>query len=135
MYKIDTSHYPVVIVHTIEPAMKADMEAIIEAGQKLLAQNEPFALVMVSDGGESKERERGANSMITKWIKDNKVEFNRLCAGMASVVPTSALLAIYKPVMKTVGARMYKFPLDIFTDIEQARQWAAARLAEAQLKA
>lgn len=53
---------------------------------------------------------------------------------MASVVPTSALMAIYQPMMKVVGKRMYGFPLEMFTNIEQARAWAAGQLAKAQAR-
>lgn len=116
-------------MHSIEPIMIADMQAIADAGDKLLAAGEPFALVMVSDGGDSKGRERGANAMLTQWVKQNKPELERLCAGMASVVPTSALMAIYKPMMKTIGSRMYGFPLEMFTDFGKAQAWAAGKLA------
>jgi hypothetical protein len=103
MHKIDTSRKPVYIMHTMEPIMLADMQAIADAGSALIAAGQPFALVMVSDGGDSKQRARGANAALTQWVKANKPELERLCAGMASVVPTSALMAIYKPIMKTVG--------------------------------
>lgn len=131
MHKIDDLRHPVVIMHTFEPIMKADIEAIAEAGNRLLAAGQPFALVMVSDGGDGKQRERGANAMLTQWVKANKPKLEKLCAGMASVVPTNALLAIYKPMMRTVGARMYGFPLEMFTDTEEALAWAAGQLAKA----
>ncbi len=67
--------------------------------------------------------------MMTKWIKQVKPDLQRLCAGAASVVANSQLLAIYQPIMKTLGSRMYGFPLAIFTDIEEARQWAHGQLA------
>jgi hypothetical protein len=135
MHKIEHEYHPIIVMHTFEPIMKADMQAIAEAGNQLLAAGEPFALVMVSDGGDGKNRERGANAMLTQWVKANKPKLEQLCAGMASVVPTSALLAIYKPVMRTVGARMYGFPLEMFTDVEEARAWASGQLARAAAKA
>lgn len=131
MHKINEQHHPVIIMHTFEPIMKADMEAIAAAGNRLLAAGQPFALVMVSDGGDGNNRERGANAMLTQWVKANKPKLQELCAGMASVVPTSALLAIYKPMMRTVGARMYGFPLEMFTDIDEARRWAEGQLVGA----
>jgi hypothetical protein len=130
MHTIDHSRKPVVIMRTIEPIQVTDMQAIADAGDKLLAAGQPFALVMVSDGGDSKQRERGANAMLTQWVKANKPELERLCAGMASVVPTSAPMAIYKPMMKTIGSRMYGFPLEMFTDIEEACAWAQGQLAK-----
>ncbi|MCW5878074.1 MAG: hypothetical protein KIS80_04320 [Anaerolineales bacterium] len=129
MHKIDIEHKPVYVFHSIEPVMKADMQAIIEMGNQLIAENEPFALVMVSVGEDSKDREKGANAMLTQWVKESKSELQRLCAGMASVVATSRLMAIYKPIMKSVGSRMYGFPLEMFTDIEEAKQWARGQLA------
>jgi hypothetical protein len=135
MHKIDTRQHPVIIMYTIEPIMVADMQAIAENGNALLAAGQPFALVMVSDGGDSKGRERGANAMLTQWVKQNKPQLEQLCAGMASVVPTSALMAIYKPMMKTIGSRMYGFPLEMFTDIEEARHWAQNQLSKASTQA
>lgn len=128
MHKIDLTQHPIVIMHSIEPILIADMQAIADGGNKLLAAGQPFALVMVSDGGDSKGRERGANAMLTQWVKQNKPELERLCAGMASVVPTRALMAVYKPMMKTIGSRMYGFPLEMFTDIGEATEWARNKL-------
>lgn len=65
MHTIDQSNHPVIVIHTFEPIAKADMQAIADLGNGLLAAGQPFALVMVSDGGDSKNRERGANAMLT----------------------------------------------------------------------
>lgn len=129
MHKIDYQHQPVIVVHTIEPMMKADVEAIITAAQDLIDQGRHFALVIVSDGGDSKQREQGANGLLMQWAKANKAAMETYCAGMASVVPSSALLAIYQPMMKVVGARLYGFPLAMFTSEADARTWAGERLA------
>jgi len=128
MHKIDASLSPLIVMHTYEPIMKADMHAITSAGDELIAKGQPFALVIVNDGGDGKEREKGANAVLTQWVKDNKPELQRLCVGMASVVPTSAMLAIYKPLVQKVAGKMYGFPFDMFTDIEQARAWVSAKL-------
>ncbi|MBX3047288.1 MAG: hypothetical protein KF698_09855 [Anaerolineales bacterium] len=128
MHKIDASQSPLIVMHTYEPIMKADMYAITDAGDELIAKGERFALVIVNDGGDGKEREKGANAVLTQWVKDNKPALQRLCVGMASVVPTSAMLAIYKPLVQKVAGKMYGFPFDMFTDIEQARAWVSGRL-------
>ncbi|QYK51203.1 MAG: hypothetical protein KF701_01615 [Anaerolineales bacterium] len=128
MHKIDASQSPLIVMHTYEPIMKADMYAITHAGDELIAKGERFALVIVNDGGDGKEREKGANAVLTQWVKDNKPALQRLCVGMASVVPTSAMLAIYKPLVQKVAGKMYGFPFDMFTDIEQARAWGSGRL-------
>lgn len=65
---------PVYVFHSIEPVIKADMQAIVEMGNQLIAENEPFALVMVSVGEDSKDREKGANAMLTQWVKESKSE-------------------------------------------------------------
>ncbi len=128
MHKIDASQSPLIVMHTFEPIMKADMFAITTAGDELIAKGERFALVIVNDGGDGKQRERGANAVLTQWVKDNKPALQRLCVGMASVVPTSAMLAIYKPLVQKVAGKMYGFPFDMFTDIEQARAWVNTKL-------
>lgn len=131
MHTIDHTNHPVIVIHTYEPITIADMSAIRETGSALLAAGQPFALVIVmSDGGDTKNRERGANTMLTQWVKQNKPQLERLCAGMASVVPNSALMAIYQPMMKVVGKRMYGFPLEMFTDLQEAKTWAQAQLAK-----
>ena len=129
MHTIDYRHHPIIVVHTIEPMMKADVEAITVAAQALIDQGQHFALVMVSDGGDSKERERGANGLLMQWAKANKAAMEAYCAGMASVVPSSALLAVYQPMMKVIGARMYGFPLATFTSEAEARAWAGQPMA------
>lgn len=128
MHTIDTSQNPLVVVHTFEPIMKADMFAITGAGDALIAKGQPFALVIVNDGGDGKAREKGANAVLTQWVKDNKPALQRLCVGMASVVPTSAMLAIYKPLVKKVAGKMYGFPFEMFTDTAEAQAWVTARL-------
>lgn len=128
MHKIDASENPLIVMHTYEPIMKADMFAITSAGDELIAKGQPFGLVIVNDGGDGKEREKGANAVLTQWVKDNKPALQRLCVGMATVVPTSAMLAIYKPLVQKVAGKMYGFPFDMFTDVEQARSWVHAKL-------
>lgn len=128
MHKIDASQSPLIVMHTYEPIMKADMYAITSAGDELIAKGQRFALVIVNDGGDGKEREKGANAVLTQWVKDNKPKLQELCVGMASVVPTSAMLAFYKPLVQKVAGKMYGFPFDMFTDVEQARAWVSARL-------
>ncbi|MCW5876027.1 MAG: hypothetical protein KIS85_04005 [Anaerolineales bacterium] len=132
MHKIDVSQKPVYILHSIEPLMKEDAQAIIDMGEELIAANQPFALVIVNVGEHDEGRERGANAMMTQWVKKAKPGLERLCAGAASVVANSHLLSIYQPIMKTVGARMYGFPLELFTDIEEATQWARGQLERAK---
>lgn len=128
MHKIDASESPLIVMHTYEPIMKADMFAITEAGDGLIAQGKRFALVIVNDGGEGKEREKGANAVLTQWVKDKKPDLQRLCVGMASVVPTNAMLAFYGPLVKKVASTMYGFPFEMFTDVDDARSWVSARL-------
>lgn len=135
MHKIDDSQKPVYIFHSIEPLNKADAQALIDTGNRLIAENQLFALVMVAIGEHDEGRERGANAMMTQWIKDAKADLQRLCAGTATVVETSHLVSIYTPIMKTVGARLYGFPLELFTDIEEATAWAKAKLEKATLNA
>ncbi|MCW5874765.1 MAG: hypothetical protein KIS88_09000 [Anaerolineales bacterium] len=129
MHKIDASQSPLIVMHTYEPIMKADMFAITGAGDELIAQGKPFALVIVNDGGDGKEREKGANAVLTQWVKDKKPDLQRLCVGMASVVPTSAMLAFYGPLVKKVASKMYGFPFEMFMDVDDARAWVSARLS------
>ncbi|MFZ5910264.1 MAG: hypothetical protein ACOYYU_09640 [Chloroflexota bacterium] len=75
----------------------ADTQAMMSAAAELIEKNEPFALVITNDGGDSKKRERGANAYMMAWLKDNKADFNRLCAGVANVVPNNALLFYTNP--------------------------------------
>ncbi len=59
MHKIDDSHKPVYIFHSIEPLMKADAQALIDTGEQLIAAGQPFALVIVNIGEHDKGREKG----------------------------------------------------------------------------
>jgi hypothetical protein len=129
MHTIDRSHLPVMIVHTSEPMTLADAEAIQAAGVELLERQQPFALILSSAGGDHQQRERGVNARLTQWLKANKPHFERWCVGLATVVPTARLLALYKPMVKMLGPRLYGCPAEIFTDLEAARVWAQGRLA------
>jgi len=128
MHTIDTLHAPVIVFHAIEPMTVQDVQAMIDIAEKLLNAGEAFALIMTIDGGDSKQREKGANAMLVRWIKQHKSTFSRLCAGVASVVPTSALLALYRPMAKIAGPRMYGCPVEVFTSLEEALDWANSQL-------
>lgn len=124
MHTIDTSHLPVLVIHTIEPMMLADAEAMREAIEGLVKKNEKFSVIMTTDGGDGKNRERGVNSSLMKWIKENKVAFSQLCVCVASVVPNSAMLAFYRPMAKIAGPRMYGCPVEIFVELDEALKWS-----------
>lgn len=124
MHAIDKTHLPILVVHTIEPMLLVDVQAIVNATAELIVKKEPFALVIINDGGDCKKRERGVNAYMMNWLKEHKADFSRLCAGVASVFPTSALLALYKPMMKLTGPRMYGCPVEVFTKLDDALGWA-----------
>jgi hypothetical protein len=130
MHTIDTSHLPILILHTADPMSMADAEAIIAAGNELIGRQQPFGLIMATAGGDNKQREKGVNAYMTRWLKDNKPHFERWCAGLATVVPTAPMLALYRPMVKLLGPRMYGCQAEIFTDVGLALQWSQDQLAK-----
>ncbi|WP_289501530.1 STAS/SEC14 domain-containing protein [Gloeocapsopsis sp. IPPAS B-1203] len=112
-----------IITFTYEGRMTMDdANQYISKLEELITQKEPFAILAIAHEDNSKNREKGVNSTIGKWIKYNKPQLTKFCFGYATVT-TSTVFALYKPMTKLIGTKMMGCPCDVFVSVEEAIAW------------
>jgi len=95
------------------------------------ANGEPFAVEMISLHDEQPKQNREARRLNNRWHKENRQRVATHCAGIATVVKSPKLLALFNP----VAARYVKHTMGcsgrLFPTRDEARAWLGERLHEA----
>lgn len=100
-----------------------DANQYISKLEELISRGEPFAVLAIAHEDNSKNREKGVNSTISKWIKQNKAHLAKLCFGYVTVTSSSTVFALYKPMTKLIGTKMMGCSCDVFQSVEEAIAW------------
>jgi hypothetical protein len=113
-----------IVTFTYEGRMTMDdANQYISKLEELIARGEPFAVLAIAHEDNSKNREKGVNQTIGKWIKHNKAQLTKLCFGYVTVTSSSTVFALYKPMTKLIGTKMMGCPCDVFQSVEEAMAW------------
>lgn len=103
-----------------------DMQKLAAALEQRLTNRETFGLIMARNGEHKK------NPEVTKWwngwLKQNKPLLKTYCAGVALVTNSEGLLALYKPLVKMMIAKMFGCAGDMFAADSEAIAWLHDRL-------
>jgi hypothetical protein len=100
-----------------------DANQYVTTMNQAIAQNQPFAILSVANEDNSKNRDKGVNQLMGKWVKEHKPQIAKLCFGYATVTNSSALFALYKPMAKMLGSKMMGCPCDVFQSMDEAIAW------------
>jgi len=100
-----------------------DAKQYISKLDEVIARQEPFAVLAIAHEDNSKNRDKGVNQVIGKWIKRNKPQLTKLCLGYVTVTSSSAVFALYKPMTKLIGTKMMGCPCDVLQSMDEAITW------------
>ena len=100
-----------------------DANQYISKLDEVIAREKPFAVLTIANEDNSKNRDKGVNQALGKWVKHNKPQFAKLCFGYVTVTSSSAVFALYKPMTKLIGTKMMGCPCDVFQSMDEAIAW------------
>lgn len=129
MYRFDESGWPVVEIEASGTTTVADVEEYFARWESWLSRREPLGVVLRYRGEEQGKPDKEARRLSNRWHKENRELTGRYCAGVAAVVESSKLVAVYKPIASTVMRKMMGCPGGVFSTYEEAVRWISERLA------
>ncbi|MNC20279.1 hypothetical protein D3C81_1661770 [compost metagenome] len=94
-----------------------------------LAGNTTVGLIMNQQGERWERPDREVTKLYMDWYKAHK-ELFRCCTGIAGVMSSSKLLALYKPVTALSTKKMYSCPGNFLSGEAEARQWLKVLLGD-----
>lgn len=110
MYRFDESGWPVVEIEASGTTTVADVEEYFARWESWLSRREPLGVVLRYRGEEQGKPDKEARRLSNRWHKENRELTGRYCAGVAAVVESSKLVAVYKPIASTVMRKMMGCP-------------------------
>lgn len=126
-FGFDDGDWPIVTVTARGVGTVEDTERYIARWEEWLSRAEangkPFAVEMISLHGEQPRQNREARRLNDRWHKENRERVGRWCAGIATVVKSSRLLALFQPIAARYVKRTMGCPGRIFATREEARAW------------
>lgn len=98
--------------------------------ERWLDRGEPMAVMMVYGGEEQEKLGKEVRKLSNQWHKENRDRIGQRCAGVAMVLRSSKLMAIYKPIVARATKKRMGCPGQVFDNREEARAWLEERLSE-----
>ncbi|WNS43763.1 hypothetical protein [Paenibacillus sp. MMS20-IR301] len=127
----DESNWPLVRISLGETFDQETVEEYIAYWEAVLSRRTPFGLLMIQTGERGDRPAKEVTKHYMDWCKAHKEEIASVCAGIAVVMPTAKLLALYKPVTALSTKKMYGCPGGAFGSEEEAAGWLQGLLNKA----
>jgi hypothetical protein len=131
MYTFDESGWPVVRMEAAGDTGLADVEEYVRRWEGWLSGSEKLGVILIYGDEEQGKVEKSARKLSNRWHKENRERIGELCVGVAGVVKSSKLLALYKPIASRIMKKRMGCPGAVFDDEREAEAWLRERLAEA----
>jgi hypothetical protein len=128
MMVFDETRWPLVEMTGSEQRSAPDIVTFTETLDRILARQEPFALIMLTVRDDQPVNPLAANQMM-KWLKGAKPAITAYCRGIATVLESAEERAKYGPMMISRGEEIYGCPVSLVANVEEASRWATGRLA------
>jgi iron complex transport system substrate-binding protein len=137
-FGFDDKDWPIVTVTARGVGTVEDTEEYIARWEEWLdraeASGRPFAVEMISLHDEQPRQNREARKLNTRWHKENREHVAGCCAGIATVVKSSRLLALFQTIAAGYVKRTMGCPGSIFASRDEARTWLDERLRDARVR-
>jgi len=119
MTRHDLTHWPLVI--TLEQGRSSldDTRALLDGWNHWLARGAPFATLRMFTGAELLLPPPGAPQLLKQWLQQQSEAIRQYCAGMATVVPISALARV----RKMNAEKLFRVPAASFDKPRHALDW------------
>ncbi|WP_238654584.1 hypothetical protein [Paenibacillus piscarius] len=120
---IDEADWPLVRISLEESFDQQTVGEYINYWEDLLARRTPFGLLMIQPGERGERPAKEISKQYVDWCKAHKAEISATCAGIAVVMQSARLLALYKPVTALSTKKFYGCPGGAFSSEEEAAGW------------
>jgi hypothetical protein len=130
MVEVDTTQWPTVYMKVDALLTTTAVTEYINEMEHLLAREEPFGLIYLSemtDEEARQRREKEAQKLSNGWLKANRERMGRYCIGIAMVTNATRMMRLYKPIARRTFKRTMGVAGDLFFTQSEAAAWMAAQ--------
>jgi hypothetical protein len=125
----DDSEWPVVVHTTVGIPSQPEVDAFIKRADMLLALHQRH--VVIFDNRLAGRVPAYMRQRSFDWVKANKADLERWCAGTALVLSSPGLRFLMTTMMLVTSHSLVQ---EVFKDRESAMKWARERLVTAQAR-